>query len=772
MNKTPIKTDGYCISQLINRLKNKIGNKAAEQLKQTAVEIVQNCVDVYSKTFGYGDVGETGTGIVSQPYKGKIPNGTTGLIYGRVQSGKTNTTIATLAVAQENGFRCFIVLTSDNTWLGKQTFERFNQLDGGPVVFDWEQWKKDPQDFAESKLRPYLKDTGVVLVSTKNVRHLDNLIQVLKYAKANKVPTLIFDDEADNASLNTNEAKQAKNGKDTVPDSGIFERIGQIRKEVGNHIYIQITATPQSLLLQNLDHPCKPAFCAALPEAGDSYMGGDLFFEGNSYYCQIVRPEEVKQLKKQEGKINPGDNWNIPDGLRLALCCFFLGSIYKMQSGADEDAIYSFLAHICYKKGNHENLEKIIGGFVVELDQALRGQSSATKQEQALKWLKEAYDELSKTAPNLPSLDKLIEDLKHKLRRAIPKVINANNPDKEPHYSSGMNILIGGNRLGRGVTIEGLMVTYYARDAKQKVMDTVHQHARMYGYRQQLKDVTRLFLPQHILEDFRAIHEADEGMRQAIGDDPSQIQLKPVWVGRTLKPTRSNVLNPAEIDAFTPGSAIFPRDPLWKKADVSQHTEALDRLLAKYEGDDEYYEVDIDFLVEILEHMPSDRCYGYPWEDKRVKEALSSMKKEGIQKGMLNVRRGQKGDGLDLTNQTTRPWQGSGFAQSKWISKPKQKYPDVPTLVVMYEKGKKEPSKWDDQPLYLPTLILPKSKFVFMFNYSEEYEDQEDELEWDDSAEMDEREWLKAASNNPVFDFLKDPEEDIYTLADGKPFND
>jgi KaiC/GvpD/RAD55 family RecA-like ATPase len=98
-------------------------------------------------------VSAKGTGLVSNLYKGKIPNGTTGLIYGRVQSGKTNTTIATLAIAQENKFRCFIVLTSDNTWLRKQTANRFNnQLKGGPVVFDWEQWKNHPKDFAQSKL--------------------------------------------------------------------------------------------------------------------------------------------------------------------------------------------------------------------------------------------------------------------------------------------------------------------------------------------------------------------------------------------------------------------------------------------------------------------------------------------------------------------------------------------------------------------------------------------------------------------------------------------
>ena len=450
-------------------------------------------------------------------------------------------------------------------------------------------------------------------------------------------------------------------------------------------------------------------------------MGGDLFFVEDSPYCSIVSPEEVKQLKKQKGQINPGDNWDIPKGLRQALCCFFLASIYKMQTEESEYAKYSFLAHICYKRDNHEHLEKVISSFVVDLDKALRGQASTTQEKEALRWLNEAYQELMKTAKELPDIEDLIEDLKYELRSTIPKVINANNPDKEPNYNLGMNILIGGNRLGRGVTIEGLMVTYYVREAKQKMMDTVHQHARMYGYRQNLKDVTRLFLSESILEDFRTIHEADEGMRQAIGDDPSQIKLKPVWVGRPLKPTRSNVLNPAAIDAFTPGTAIFPRDPLWKKSDIKQYTNTLNQLLSPYQGDDKYQQLEIDFLIKILQQMPSRPCQGSSWEDQRVQQVLEVMKTKGINQGILNVRRGKNAEGLDLSNKKQRPWLGSGFAQSGWISKPKNQYPRIPTLIVMYEKGEKK-KDWDDQPLYLPTLILPKQKFVFMFNYSEEAE--------------------------------------------------
>lgn len=708
-----VKTNDDCIDQLLSRTSRKMGLDASEQLKLTAAEIVSNCVNVYSDKFGLGDVGLKGSGVVGNLHESSIPYGTTGLIYGKVQSGKTITTIATLAMSSANRFQCFIVLTSDNTWLGKQTASRFRtEIDAGPVVHDWESWRKDPKGFGE-RIKFAGKDTGVVLISTKNIKHLEGLLEVLKSADLRNVPSLIFDDEADNASLNTNESKQSKVGKNIISDSSIFDVIGKIRKNIPNHIYLQVTATPQSLLLQSLDHPCKPAFCI-LAKPGEGYMGGDLFFTKDSPYHCDFSPNELNTLKG--GSINPGNSWDIPKGLRLALCCFFLGSMYKILGSNSSDDIYSCLIHICYKKINHAHLENVIRNFVEQLDRSLRDKLSMTSKIEAMKFLEEAYQELKKTAPDMPDLNTLIDGLKHKLRNAIPKVINADNPNKEPDYNRGMNILIGGNRLGRGVTIDGLMITYYGRDAKQKMMDTVHQHARMFGYRKHLKDVTRLFVPESIFNDFCAIHESDEGMREIIGDKPSKLSIKPVWVGQTLQPTRSNVLNPSEINAFTPGSSTFPRDPKWKKSDIKANTEALDSLLSNYVGNDTYHEVDIEFLIKLLSHTPSRPVGGYRWEDERVIQALSAMKIEGIEKGRLNIRRGKDGKGLGLTRQDS--WGKDGFFTSAWMRKAKTGYPDVPTLILGYEKGEKS-KRWDDQPLYLPVLVFPKNKFVFMFNYSE-----------------------------------------------------
>ncbi|NJN39078.1 MAG: hypothetical protein HC790_10760 [Acaryochloridaceae cyanobacterium CSU_3_4] len=114
-------------------------------------------------------------------------------------------------------------------------------------------------------------------------------------------------------------------------------------------------------------------------------------------------------------------------------------------------------------------------------------------------------------------------------------------------------------------------------------------------------------------------------MREVIGDNPNDLPIQPVWVGKALKPTRANVLNPSEINAFTPGISTFPRDPMWKKAEIRTHTETLDQLLEDYIDNDTYYEIDIKFLAELLLHTPSHSVSGYVWEDNRVQQAAPSL---------------------------------------------------------------------------------------------------------------------------------------------------
>lgn len=711
-------SSGDCFEYVLKRIEREIGVPGVRHVRACALDVVTKCVDSYTTAFGSGDVGSGGSGGVSRkfiPTSGEpIAKDTNGLLYGRVQSGKTNVSIASVALAHANGFRCFVVLTSDNTWLGHQTATRFrDQLaHDGPVVKQWEDWHSDPQGHGES-LRAYVDDTGVVLVSTKNQAHLQNLVTVLKASRSGRVPAIIIDDEADNASLNTNTAKQARAGDDDdVEPSKIFSLVGEIREAIPNHIFLQVTATPQSLLLQGLDTPMRPSFCVVAPPGG-AYVGGDVFFKEGSAHTVNVDPKEIEDLK--QNRVNPGDSWDMPEGLRRAVCCFILGAACnEVRSNSTGDGVYSMLVHIDHRRVRHQFVGQTIQKFFAELDQALRGRSSATQQAQAERMLEDAFAELSKTETELPTLVEMRRWIQSRLRNASTQIIDADNPRSEPQYKPGMNVLIGGNRLGRGVTIRGLMVTYYGRDPKTKMMDTVHQHARMFGYRRHLLSVTRVYSAPHLLNAFRAIHEADQGTREAIGSESGELRVKPVWVGPALKPTRANVLNPADVGAIVGGRQIWPPELRTSAADIADSMKTLTQRLAIYSSDEEYYETSIDDLVEILRLTPSDENPAYSWEDGRVREALKAVKASpiGIQTGRVNVNRGRGGTG----NRATRDGQlTSGFISGQQQREVRQRFPRQPTLLLRLQQGLEEDG-WDGQAFWAPTLILPDVGFVFMFS--------------------------------------------------------
>ncbi len=693
---------------------------AKRTLQMTAERILRDAIDTYDRAFGQGEVGKKGSAKVP-PRGGStgIPAGTTGLMYGKVQSGKTNATVASAALAFENGFRTVVVLTSDNTLLGRQTFKRFRDglASDGPRMHDWEDWRGDPAGFGrELKADGIIEDKGILLVATKNVANLKSLDTVLKAAGAGEFPALVMDDEADNASLNTFTARNARTGGDDA--SRVFEQIGHIRNRLPHHIYVQVTATPQSLLLQAVDHPCRPAFCVNI-QPGREYTGGDVFFDGDHRtkgLCVPIDPGEAQQLRV--GRVKTGRGPELPEGLRKALCTFFLAAAFKHHSkGRQKGEPYSILIHISQRQIDHANVAGMVATFVTRLDKAIRGRASESEQNLADRWLAAAWQDLRRTAADLPPLEDLKRHLARTLTNAIPSVVNADMVDTDVDYRPGVNILIGGNRLGRGLTIPGLIVTYYTRDPKVKMSDTVHQHARMFGYRSGLIDVARLYSTPELITTFKAIHEADEGMRQAIGDNPAQLQLRPVWVGEGLRPTRSNVLNPAEIGGVRSGIAIYPPDPRWKRADIETHSKKLDRMLAPYQDDEMLHEVPLSLLSDILRHMPSRLVSGYTWEDRRVQQILQALANPELKiaGGILNVRRGRNGRGLQLERQDP-PF--AGFADSSWVKTAKSRYPKRPTLIVMMEEGSRE-KRWDGQRLYLPTLVLPDTGFVFMFNYTE-----------------------------------------------------
>ncbi|HDX9641104.1 TPA: Z1 domain-containing protein [Bacillus mobilis] len=600
-----------------------------------------------------------------------------GLMFGRIQSGKTNSLIASLAMAADNGYKCFTVLTSDNLWLYQQTISRLRQSLPGMTVVGKEEW----EDNIDS-IRNKMQLNGVVFVSTKNVTNLKRLTKTIINTKADTKPTLIFDDEADQASLNTNI------GKEEDDPSKINALISELRKTFRVKTYIQVTATPQALFLQGLTSLYRPEFTVLL-EPGEGYIGGDVFFgKKNSKLLSIVSNDEIDTLTS--------DDPNLPEGLKYSICWFYIGA--TIQFLRFEGTSFSFLCHVSLKKKHHENVRKVIQKFTDQMAISLNTDEINAETEQIMILLRKAYNRILIETVDIPSFDEIIDKLKFIISSTDIQVLNTDRSSGEPRYDNVYNILIGGAKLGRGVTIERLLVTYYGRQTKKPQMDTVLQHARMYGYRLRDLAVSRVFLPKQLADRFRLIYESETNLREVINKHKEE-GLRSIWLSG-FRATRSNVLDPNEIGAFAAGSAYFPHKPLYKKTEVIDSTQMLDKLLEGYFSN-RYTKVSIDFISKLLKYTKTDPDSPGLWREERICLALEKLK-ESYSSAYLSVKIDRNLSQVeDLKNVYT--------------STDLNTIPDdLPTLLMLRQNGR----KWDRQKFWIPVFRFPEGNYAFMFNIS------------------------------------------------------
>ena len=716
-----------CLDEFRLALEEQGIDDAADQIdavRGAAGRVVTDCVRVYSEKFGRGTVGKGGTGKsgAKSPLAtaAAIETGNTGLIYGRVQSGKTMATIATTVLAHANGFKVMVVLTSDNTLLGQQTVDRFkDHIVQGPRIEGSDRLAGDLDRYAKSISGRYER-SGVVFVTTKNSRNLEKLVRVLRASKACRYPALIIDDEADNASLDTNTRRRAAGRQ--VAASRVFDAIGDLRRACPEHIYLQVTATPQSLLLQRLETPCRPVFAEIL-QPGTGYVGGDVFFDENRRHYTEVKPDEHRQLLDLVKSTVVGDPKvsDVPVSLRESLADFMVGAaILESRKQRKHRTPYCFLAHVSTVKSHHRVLHQYVEQVLIDITTALDDAGSA-REKAAKKMLQDAYDRLGTTCKKRPPFDEVLDWLERALDRATGHVVNA-ELGGEIRYDKGLNFLVGGNRLGRGLTIPNLLVTYYGRDPRTPMSDTVHQHARMFGYRKNTIDVSRFYSPIWLYVAFRQIVRSDALTREAIGSDPANMAVQPLWVGQGLQATRANVVDPTGIDAVPlRDNALHPPVIRYREKDVAANVSAIDARIADLD-DAVFHEVDGAFFEEILGRIPSDPFPGWGWEDSRIQGLLQAIRNQlGITKASLWIKRrganAKDAVGLKQTRAPDGGPQDAGFLSGPWrkLGREEATRTGRPVLMLVKLDGSKDRG-WDGVPFYAPTLILPRLDYVMMFN--------------------------------------------------------
>ena len=249
--------------QYLNRYLKKIsesGNtKLAESIKRTADDVG----DKYIKTFTFNDH-------------------EIGLLFGNVRSGKTGQMFGIMCKAADLGFPAFVILTTDNVVLQQQTLDRVkSDLEGFCICGE-----NDAFLFTENSLiQP------AIIVLKKNVRVLklwSNILISTGFMKGN--PIFIVDDEADAASLNTlvNRDRQ----------SSINKYLDIIKNESSSSLYLQVTGTPQAILLKTMASGWHPYFTYYF-QPGSAYLGGDFFFPSSQKPDCITFLETVKEDTKE-----------------------------------------------------------------------------------------------------------------------------------------------------------------------------------------------------------------------------------------------------------------------------------------------------------------------------------------------------------------------------------------------------------------------------------------------------------------------------------------
>jgi Z1 domain len=568
--------------QVLNLLNTQIGNPAeVKDISDTAKKVAREWVDPVSG--------------------GK--ESINGLVYGLVQSGKTGVLSVSGAIGADEGYRTIIILTSDNDALYAQTLTRVRQAFPGMDILA----KSDFRDTVSFVQR--IKSGTCCMVTTKNGSLLESLIENFQSGNVKGLSALIIDDEADQASLNT------KAGSRSGGVSKINEKISKLRRFFDKNTYLQVTATPQALFLQESGHSFRPKF-TILSHPGADYVGGNDFFGNKS---NLVREFDIGEITALSPGAQPTPSMNIPTSLLRALDTFMIGATYKRIKEADQNC--AFLCHVSTLKADHSHIVDLLREYKTKLATGLK-----KKQPAVLARLKKAYDDLAATHSGVKgtSFGKLIADIEFFSPGITVKLVNGET-DEDVAVDSPYNLFVGGNKLGRGVTIKNLLVSYYGRNPKKPQADTVLQHARMYGYRRKDIGLLRLFLPQQLHNVFKAINNMEQSLRELIQTKPSE-EFRGIYISNGLKATRRNVLAPGSIGIYSAGSNYNPAQIL-RDTSVKSKTDKIDAKLRAIK-DKGYREVPISEIKQLIGFTAADENHSeYVWNPTAISESVEQLAK-------------------------------------------------------------------------------------------------------------------------------------------------
>lgn len=452
-------------------------------------------------------------------------NNETGIVIGYVQSGKTLSFTTLTALARDNNYQIVIVIAGVSTNLVNQSTQRLADDLRLNTRFD-RKWtllqnpnSNQETETIETTLAQWADPTfpkercrTLLITVMKNTSHLNNLVNIIAGQDLTGVPTLIIDDEGDQASLNTRARWAARQNLDIESltenqVSTIYRRINALRNVFPHHTFLQYTATPQANLFINIMDRLSPNFIKLLTP-GPDYTGGIDFFRNNPNLISEIPPNEIPT------STNP--LFEIPESLKSALRVFFLGVVAgEMQNNHRNRTM---LVHPSRLQGDHNEFINWIRNTCNSWQRLLSGNDDEDRRE-LIDEFRTSYNQLQMTVSDLPSFETLTgNDLIHALRYTQIVEVNSRNgaTPQIPWNDFYSWILVGGQSMDRGFTVEGLTVTYMPRNIGTGNVDTIQQRARFFGYKRGYLGYCRVFLDQVTIDAYNFIVEHEEDVRNRL----------------------------------------------------------------------------------------------------------------------------------------------------------------------------------------------------------------------------------------------------------------
>ena len=515
----------------------------------------------------------------------------TGLVVGYVQSGKTLSFTTVAALACDNGFPLIVVLSGTKTNLYNQTVKRLRRdlnLErpaGRWAIFEAQtrnpDFSQQLRNLLETWDRPELagfpRQTALITV-LKNRQRLDGLISALGQLDLHGRPCLIIDDEADQHGLNTR-VKQ----NDT---SAVYGALLSLRAALPRHTYIQYTATPQALLLIRVLDSLSPRFGWTL-SADAAYCGGQAFFEEGRLVRTI--PDFDLHAIHDQGDDGP------PDSLLEALRLFYVGVSAQAYHRGHKEATElhrSMLVHPSMHQIDHRRFKTWVQSVTLSWMQLFDLPPGDQDRDNLVQNFRIAYDDLARSAEShrqqnegheaVPAFEDVLTYLPQSMRSTRISEVNSRvlgQWTQDTWNEAPSHILVGGENLGRGVTVNGLTITYMPRGRGGGVADTIQQRGRFFGYKLNYLGLCRVFLARDVRDDYENYieHEAYvmEELRQLTRSErPMSEWRRRMLLAQSLRPTRRTVM---------PNIYQHLRVPVWTQQSQPWTQENDDKVSSNWE---------------------------------------------------------------------------------------------------------------------------------------------------------------------------------------------